>query len=133
MPEEYWRVLDNEAFLALMPADKFLAHAVRLMQHDAAQARRGLRREYVNYRGEIQRDNALPSGVLVTQSQQLRESSMRKYEVRNIKSSHSFGVYEADSAEAAVAACCKDAGYDSKVDAEVVMGHESELVAVEVK
>lgn len=57
---------------------------------------------------------------------------MAKYEVSNIKSAHSFGVYEAESAEAAIEACCKDAGYDSKAQAEEVMGHESELVAVEV-
>ena len=58
---------------------------------------------------------------------------MSKYEISNRKSAHSFGVYEADSQEAAIEACCKDAGYDSKAHAEEVMGHESELVAVEVK
>ena len=62
-----------------------------------------------------------------------RESEMAKYEVSNIKSSFSFGVYEAESAEAAIEACCKDAGYDSKADAEDAMGHEAELIAVEVE
>lgn len=57
---------------------------------------------------------------------------MTKFEVSNSKSAHSFGVYEAESAEAAIEAACKDAGYSSKADAEAVMGHESELVAVEV-
>ena len=58
---------------------------------------------------------------------------MSKYEVSNIKSAHSFGVYEADGPEAAIEACCKDAGYDSKADAEAAMGRGSELVSVEVK
>lgn len=58
---------------------------------------------------------------------------MSKYEVSNNKSGHSFGVYEADSAEAAIEAACKDAGYDSKADAEAAMGRDSELVAAEVK
>ncbi len=62
-----------------------------------------------------------------------RESSMSKYEISNVKSAHSFGVYEAESAEAAIEACCKDAGYESKEQAEDAMGHESELVAVEVQ
>jgi len=62
-----------------------------------------------------------------------QESNMSKYEVSNSKSAHSFGVYEADSQEAAIEAACKDAGYESKADAEAVMGHESELVAVKVK
>lgn len=60
------------------------------------------------------------------------EIEMSKYEVSNVKSSHSFGVYEAESAEAAIEACCRDAGYDSKAQAEEVMGHESELIATEV-
>ncbi len=58
---------------------------------------------------------------------------MNAYEVSNSKSTHSFGVYEAESAEAAIEAACKDAGYDSKAQAEEVMGHESELIAAEVK
>ena len=58
---------------------------------------------------------------------------MSQYEVSNTKSGHSFGVYEADSAREAIEACCRDAGYASKAEAEEVMGHESELVAVEVK
>jgi hypothetical protein len=58
---------------------------------------------------------------------------MSNYEVSNSQSGHSFGVYEADSPEAAIEACCRDAGYDSKADAEAAMGRESELVAVAVK
>lgn len=57
---------------------------------------------------------------------------MTKFEVANAKSATSFGVYEADTAEAAIEAACKDAGYDSKADAEAAMGRESELVAVEI-
>ena len=58
---------------------------------------------------------------------------MSKFEVSNSKSGHSFGVYEADSAEAAIEAACQDAGYTSKAAAEEVIGHDSELIAVEVK
>lgn len=61
LPDDHWAVLEREAFLALMTPDKLLAHAVRLMQVDATQARRGLRREYVNDKGEIQRD--VPIGL----------------------------------------------------------------------
>lgn len=57
---------------------------------------------------------------------------MSQYEVSNTQSAHSFGIYDADSAEAAIEAACKDAGYDSKADAEAAMGREAELVAVEV-
>lgn len=57
---------------------------------------------------------------------------MNRYEVINSKSAHSFGVYEAESAEAAVEACCKDAGYDSTAHAEEVMGRAAQLVATEV-
>jgi uncharacterized protein YegP (UPF0339 family) len=58
---------------------------------------------------------------------------MSKFEVSNSKSGHSFGMYEADSPEAAIEAVCQDAGYTSKAAAEEAMGHESELIAVEVK
>lgn len=58
---------------------------------------------------------------------------MKSYEVSNSKSGHSFGIYEADSAEAAIEAACKDAGYDSKAQAEEAMGRESELIASEVE
>lgn len=58
---------------------------------------------------------------------------MAKYEVSNKISSFSFGVYEAESADEAVEAACRDAGYDSKAQAEEVMGHDSELIAVEVE
>jgi hypothetical protein len=61
-----------------------------------------------------------------------RRDTMTKFEVANAKSATSFGVYEADTAEAAIEAACKDAGYDSKAHAEEVMGHESELMATEV-
>lgn len=54
------------------------------------------------------------------------------FEVTNPKSSHSFGVYEALTADDAVKACCVDAGYESTEHAESVMGHASELTAHEV-
>jgi hypothetical protein len=57
---------------------------------------------------------------------------MAHYQVSNSKSAHSFGIYAADSAEAAIEAACIDAGYNSKADAEAAMGRESELVAVDV-
>jgi hypothetical protein len=62
-----------------------------------------------------------------------QEITMSKYEVSSSKSAYSFGVYEADSAEAAIEAACRDAGYDSKADAEAAMGREAELTAVEAK
>jgi hypothetical protein len=52
-----------------------------------------------------------------------------KYEVCNSISGHRFGVYEADSEEAAIDAACRDAGYDSRAHAEKFMGRGSELVA----
>lgn len=58
---------------------------------------------------------------------------MSKFEIVNPQSGHSFGVYEAESAEAAIEACCKDAGYDSKAHAESVTGSDSELIAVAVE
>ena len=58
---------------------------------------------------------------------------MTQYEVSNSKSAHSFGVYAAESADAAIEAACKDAGYNSKADAEAAMGRDSELIAVEVE
>ena len=57
---------------------------------------------------------------------------MAQYEVSNSKSAHSFGIYEAESADAAIEAACKDAGYDSKAQLEDAMCRESELIAVEV-
>ena len=57
---------------------------------------------------------------------------MTKFEVANAKSATSFGIYEADTADDAIEAACRDAGYDSKAHAEEVMGHESELIAIEV-
>lgn len=57
---------------------------------------------------------------------------MTKFEVFNSSSGHSFGIYEADTPEAAIEACCRDAGYASKAQAEEAMGRESQLVAKEV-
>ena len=58
---------------------------------------------------------------------------MSKYEVSNTTSGHSFGVYEAASAEAAIEACVIDAGYKSVAQMEETLETECELVAVEVK
>ncbi|GAP37910.1 hypothetical protein ABXN37_22575 [Piscinibacter sakaiensis] len=54
------------------------------------------------------------------------------YEVTNPASAHSFGVYVADSAEAAVLACVRDAGYDSLEAAEHVTGKPVKLVATKL-
>ncbi len=54
LPDDHWRVLEEEAFLALMHPDKLMAHALRLMQFDEKQARAGLRRVYVNDKGQVQ-------------------------------------------------------------------------------
>lgn len=61
LPDDHWAVLEREAFLALMPVDKLLAHAVRLMQLDAAQSRAGLSRAYLDDKGAIQRE--VPVGL----------------------------------------------------------------------
>ena len=66
-------------------------------------------------------------------AQQPGKTTMSKFEVSNAKSSTSFGIYEAHGAEQAIEAACRDAGYDSNGHAEEVMGHESDLVAVEVE
>jgi len=58
---------------------------------------------------------------------------MTHYEVQHTRSGLIFGVYEAESAEAAIEAMYKDAGYDSKAQAEEVMGRESGMVATEAK
>ena len=55
-----------------------------------------------------------------------------KYEVSNITSSFSFGIFEALTADEAIEAVCREAGYKSKAHAEKEMGRDSELVAVEV-
>lgn len=59
LPDDHWPVLEKEAFLALMSPDKLLAHAVRLMQLDAINSRAGLQREYVDAKGQIQRQQAI--------------------------------------------------------------------------
>ena len=59
-----------------------------------------------------------------------QESDMSKYEVMSQKSSHSFGVYEAETAELAIDACCVDAGYESKADYEATTDCDSSLIAV---
>jgi len=53
LPDDHWQVLEREAFLALMPVDKLLAHAVRLMQRDAIHARSGLTVAYVDQDGRL--------------------------------------------------------------------------------
>lgn len=57
---------------------------------------------------------------------------MTDFEVFNHVSAHSFGVFQAKTADAAILACCREAGYDSLAEAEKAMGHASELSAVEV-
>lgn len=39
LPDDHWAVLEQEALFANIPPDKLLAHAVRLMQTEAQQAR----------------------------------------------------------------------------------------------
>lgn len=57
---------------------------------------------------------------------------MSKYEIINSASGQSLGVYEADSPDAALDACCRAAGYDSRADADAVVGHDPDLIAVEL-
>lgn len=51
------------------------------------------------------------------------------YEVINPRTGYSFGIYRARTADEAVEACCRDAGYKSKADAAAQTGREIELVA----
>lgn len=64
---------------------------------------------------------------------QTGNKAMKTYEVSNVTSAHSFGAYQADTAAEAIEAACKDAGYESKAEAEAAMGRETELIAVEIK
>lgn len=55
---------------------------------------------------------------------------MAKFTVYN-PTGITLGVYEADSAEAAIEACARDAGYESVLDMETRLGAPCELEAVE--
>jgi hypothetical protein len=67
---------------------------------------------------------------IVQPSKHKPESNMTNFQVSNSKSGISFGLYDANNPEAAIEMACKDAGYSSKDDAEDVMGHDCELIAV---
>ncbi len=58
---------------------------------------------------------------------------MARYDVTNMRTSHSFGAYEAETADEAIEACIRDAGYDDKADSESVVGHEIDFVATEIR
>lgn len=59
---------------------------------------------------------------------------MSKYEVINLVSGHSFGIYEADSEESAIEACVIDAGYKSVAQMKETLETTcDDLVAVEVE
>lgn len=58
---------------------------------------------------------------------------MANYDVSNVKSSHCFGIYEADSPEGAIAACLKDAGYEENATDENGTPWAAELIAVAVR
>lgn len=59
LPDDHWAVLEREAFLALMPVDKLMAHCVRLMQRDEIMTRQGLTLAYINDKGEIHREEPI--------------------------------------------------------------------------
>lgn len=59
-------------------------------------------------------------------------NTMTKFEVCSTKTGHIFGIFEADTPEAAIEACNRDAGYASTADANEVMGCEGTLIATEV-
>lgn len=55
---------------------------------------------------------------------------MTRFTVTNTSSGHSFGTYEAKSAEEAIEACVKDAGYASIEDMERQLESPCELQAI---
>jgi hypothetical protein len=61
-----------------------------------------------------------------------RDTMSKSYEVTNSKSGQSFGFHCGVSAEDAIRACCREAGYLTVSAAEEVMGRASELTATRV-
>lgn len=57
---------------------------------------------------------------------------MKKYEVKNEHTRHSFGVYEADTPEHALDACCRDASYPSYASMLRFFGDSMRMTAEEV-
>jgi len=58
---------------------------------------------------------------------------MKKFEIVNTLSGHSFGVYTADSAEDALDLYAQDAGYIDFADAQTVAPAENgEILAIEI-
>lgn len=58
--------------------------------------------------------------------------SMNRYEVCNVLSGHSFGVYEAETAAEAIDLVCRDAGYRDLAHAIAAVGDVNGLAATEV-
>jgi hypothetical protein len=59
-----------------------------------------------------------------------QEATMTQFRVFNPQGAD-LGIYSADSAEGAIEACVRDAGYDSVEDMERRLGQACELEAVE--
>lgn len=57
---------------------------------------------------------------------------MKKYEVKNEHTHHSFGVYEGDTPDDALDACCRDASYASYESMLRFFGDAMRMVAEEV-
>ena len=57
---------------------------------------------------------------------------MKKYEVKNAHTKHSFGIYEADTPEHALDACCRDASYASYESMLRFFGEPMKMTAEEV-
>jgi hypothetical protein len=58
---------------------------------------------------------------------------MGKYQVQRKDRSHVFGIYEGDSAELAIEAMYRDAGYASRHDVEDVTGESGAIEAIQVE
>lgn len=54
---------------------------------------------------------------------------MAKFQITSAASSQDYGVFEADTAEAAILACVQEAGYDSIEHMEQVTGRDCSLIA----
>ena len=59
-------------------------------------------------------------------------STIKQFEVCSTKSGHIFGIFEAETPEAAIEACNLAAGYESTGHANEVVGCENGLIATEV-
>lgn len=65
-------------------------------------------------------------------NQETTMNAMTKFEVSAKTTGHIFGIFEADTPEAAIEACNRDAGYASTAHSDEVVGCDDGLIATEV-